>query len=93
MKSKTLPILIIIIFISIFFIFFKGLKNLNIYTPKSNSEIDIPSFKAKVFDTDNAFDNKFVVVVIGGDDDDGAGAGAGVGAGVEIFVVFIMVYV
>ena len=53
MKSKTLPILIIIIFISIFFIFFKGLKNLNIYTPKSNSEIDIPSFKAKVFDTDN----------------------------------------
>ena len=53
MKNKTLPILIIIIFISIFFIFFKGLKNLNIYTPKSNSEIDIPSFKTKVFDTDN----------------------------------------
>ena len=53
MKSKTLPILIIIIFISIFFIFFKGLKNLNNYTPKSNSEKDIPSFKAKVFDTDN----------------------------------------
>lgn len=53
MKNKTLPILIIVIFISIFFIFFKGLKNLNIYTPKSNSEIDIPSFKTKVFDTDN----------------------------------------
>ena len=51
MKIKIFPTFLIIIFLMIFFIFFKGLQNSNIYTPKTNIEKDIPSFKAKIFET------------------------------------------
>ena len=50
MKSKIFQIFLIIFFITMFFIFYKGLKNSNIYVPKNNLEKDIPSFKAKIFD-------------------------------------------
>ncbi len=53
MKNKILPSFIIIFFLVIFFIFFKGLKNTNIYTPNLDMKKDVPSFKAKVFDTNN----------------------------------------
>jgi cytochrome c biogenesis protein CcmG, thiol:disulfide interchange protein DsbE len=53
MKTKTLPIFLIIIFIIIFFIFYKGLQNSNIYTPSINIKKKIPIFKAKIFDTNN----------------------------------------
>jgi len=35
----------------IFFIFYKGLQNSNIYTPTIQDEKSIPNFKAKVFET------------------------------------------
>ena len=69
MKSKTLPIFLITIFIIIFYIFYKGLENSNIYTPDVNTKKDIPNFKTKVFDTNNIInsdeifkENKFYLV-------------------------------
>jgi len=53
MKDKIFPIFLIIIFLIIFFIFYNGLQNSNIYTPKTNIEKNIPSFKAKIFNTDD----------------------------------------
>ena len=53
MKNKIFPSILIIIFFVIFFIFYKGLKNSNIYIPKNSFEKDIPSFKVKIFDTDD----------------------------------------
>lgn len=71
MKSKTLPIFLITIFIIIFYIFYKGLQNPNIYTPDINIKKDIPNFKTKVFDTNNIInsneifkENKFYLVNI-----------------------------
>jgi len=58
MKSKFLPILIFIIFISIFFIFYKGLQNSNIYVPKTNIEKDIPNFDAKVFNSNEKINSR-----------------------------------
>ena len=52
MKIKLFPILITIFFITIFFIFYKGLENSNIYTPKINEKKNIPSFEARLFETD-----------------------------------------
>ena len=51
MKSKTLPIFLITIFIIIFYIFYKGLENSNIYTPKTNVKKNVPLFEAKLFDS------------------------------------------
>ena len=51
MKSKTLPIFLITIFIIIFYIFYKGLQNSNIYTPDTKVKKNIPIFEAKVFDS------------------------------------------
>ena len=53
MKIRILPIIFSVIFVIIFFILYKGLQNSNIYTPKTNIEKDIPSFKAKIFNTGN----------------------------------------
>ncbi len=53
MKTKILPISLTIIFLFIFFIFYKGLQNSNIYVPKTSSEKDIPFFNTMIFDTDN----------------------------------------
>ncbi len=52
MKSKILPLILTITFIVIFFIFYKGLKNSNIYTPDQYSKKNIPSFNAKLFNQD-----------------------------------------
>ena len=49
MKIKIFPIFLIITFSIIFFIFYKGLKNTNIYTPEIKSEIKIPNFDTKEF--------------------------------------------
>ena len=50
MKSKFIPLILILIFIITFVIFFKGLKNPNIYTPNTNLEKEVPSFKLKSFE-------------------------------------------
>ena len=49
MKTKIFPLFLIIAFSIIFYVFYKGLQNSNIYTPEIKSEIKIPSFEAKEF--------------------------------------------
>lgn len=51
MKNKILPIILTFVFIIIFFVFYKGLQNSNIYTPKVEFKKIIPSFEAKIFDS------------------------------------------
>ena len=58
MKTKIFPIFICIIFISIFFIFYKGLQNSNIYVPETNIEKDIPNFDAKVFNSNEKINSR-----------------------------------
>ena len=52
MKSKFIPLILILIFIITFVIFYKGLKNPNIYTPNTNLEKEVPSFELKSFEND-----------------------------------------
>ena len=53
MKNKFFLASIIIIFIFTFFVFYKGLENSNIYTPKTNIKKNVPPFEAKLFDSSN----------------------------------------
>ena len=53
MKSKYILLILILIFLITFVIFFKGLKNSNIYTPNNNLEKDIPSFELKSFENNS----------------------------------------
>ena len=52
MKNKFYFIFFTLIFSILFLIFYKGLENINIYQPKKKINIEIPVFKAKLFDTD-----------------------------------------
>ena len=49
MKNKILPFSVIIIFGLIFFIFYKGLKDTQIYTPDVKTKKEIPLFNTKEF--------------------------------------------
>ncbi len=49
MKIRIFPTIVFILFVIIFILFFKGLKNSNIYVPKANINKEIPLFKAKLF--------------------------------------------
>ena len=49
MKNKLLPIIITSLFIIIFIFFYEGLKNSNIYTPKTKTNIKVPSFDGELF--------------------------------------------
>ena len=51
MKNKLLLFSIIFIFIIIFIVFYKGLKDTNIYTPESKINYDVPSSVVELFDT------------------------------------------
>ena len=51
MKIKFLPFFLTIIFLTIFFVFYKSLQTSNIYTPKTNLEKNIPLFTADIFDS------------------------------------------
>ena len=51
MNNKFIPLIIIISFIIIFLIFYKGLKETNIYTPDLDIKKEIPFFHAKDFYT------------------------------------------
>ena len=53
MKSKIIPLILIFVFLITFVIFFKGLKNSNIYTPNVNLKKKIPSFELKSFENDS----------------------------------------
>ena len=58
MKTKILPIFLIIVFLIIFFIFYRGLQNSNIYIPNTITKKNIPSFETKVFDTDKKINSE-----------------------------------
>tara|TARA_B100001287_G_scaffold274152_1_gene278911 strand:+ start:1851 stop:2189 length:339 start_codon:yes stop_codon:yes gene_type:complete len=60
MKNKIFPFFLTIIFLIIFFIFYKGLQNSNIYVPKSVSKQDIPKFKVKIFETNNKINSEII---------------------------------
>ena len=49
MKTKIFPLFLIFTFLIIFFVFYKGLQNTNIYTPETKSEIKTPNFETKEF--------------------------------------------
>ena len=49
MKNKILPLYIILFFIIIFFLFYKGLQSSKIYTPNLKTKIEIPIFNTKDF--------------------------------------------
>ena len=49
MKNKILPFSVIIIFVIIFFIFYKGLEDSKIYTPDVSTKKKIPVFNTKEF--------------------------------------------
>ena len=51
MNNKVLKITIIAIFIIIFIVFYKALQDTNIYTPKKNSNNEIPLFSANLFNS------------------------------------------
>ena len=58
MKNKLYIIFFIFIFSSIFFIFFKGLQNPNIYEPKTQIGKNIPVFEAEIFNQDIKINSK-----------------------------------
>ena len=58
MKTKILPIFLIIFFLIIFVVFYKGLTNSNTYKPEMMIEKKIPLFKAKLFNSTNTIDSK-----------------------------------
>ncbi len=71
MKNKILPIFLSVFFLTIFFIFYKGLQTPNIYVPKTDIQKRIPIFEAEIFDTVNKIssedifkENKFYLLNI-----------------------------
>ena len=71
MKSKFIPLILIFIFLITFVIFFKGLRNSNIYTPNTNLKKEVPSFELKSFENNSIIisekifeDNKYYLMNI-----------------------------
>ena len=58
MKIKFYPTFLILIFVIIFLIFYKGLQNPNIYTPSVEIKKNIPEFKVKKFENDKILNSK-----------------------------------
>ena len=52
MKNKILPIVFSLIFIIIFILFYKGLQDTSIYTPKLKIKDKVPIFSANLFNSD-----------------------------------------
>ena len=71
MKSKFIPLILIFIFLITFVIFFKALKNSNIYTPNTNLKKEVPLFELKSFENNSIIisekifeDNKYYLMNI-----------------------------
>ena len=60
MKNKIFLISLIFIFTIIFLIFYKGLQNSNIYTPKVEYRQNIPFFDAKTFGDNKKVNSKHI---------------------------------
>ena len=57
MKIKIFPLFLVISFLIIFVIFYKGLNNSNIYIPETNLKKDVPYFKVKTFDSEKLIES------------------------------------
>ena len=53
MKSKFILLTLVLFFLTTFLIFFKGLKNSNIYTPDTNLKKEVPPFELKSFENNS----------------------------------------
>jgi cytochrome c biogenesis protein CcmG, thiol:disulfide interchange protein DsbE len=60
MRNKIVVTTVIILFLVIFLIFYKGLQNSNIYTPNTSIKKDIPSFEIKIFDTNKIVNSESI---------------------------------
>ena len=58
MKVKIFFSFLIIIFIVVFIIFYKGLQNSNIYIPNTSIKKNIPSFTAKILSSDSEINSE-----------------------------------
>ena len=58
MKNRLLLLFIISIFIIIFIIFYKGLKNTNVYTPDIKINKEVPSFTSELFYSNEVIKSK-----------------------------------
>ena len=64
MKNKF-SLFVVVIFLSFcFIIFYKGLDTPNNYTPKVSEKKNIPTFKAKDFDSDNYINSDKIFIII-----------------------------
>ena len=52
MKNKLLLFSLVLTFIIIFIVFYKGLQDTNIYTPETQINYEVPSLSVKLFDSD-----------------------------------------
>ena len=57
MKNKFLPLSIIFIFVIVFIIFYKGLQNTNIYIPEVTTNNEIPSFSARLLNSNKVINS------------------------------------
>jgi len=62
MKIRIFPISIIFLFIVIFIVFLKGLKNPNIYTPTTDIKKNIPSLNFELFDSNEKINSNEIFV-------------------------------
>jgi cytochrome c biogenesis protein CcmG, thiol:disulfide interchange protein DsbE len=58
MKNKIFITIIVAIFLIIFFIFYKGLNNSNIYKPDVKINKSVPSFQTKTFETNKKINSE-----------------------------------
>ena len=62
MKGKIFPTFSIIIFFIIFLVFYKGLKNSNIYSPNISVEKSIPLFETEILGENRKINSKDIFV-------------------------------
>ena len=62
MKIRIFPISIIFLFIVIFIVFLKGLKNPNIYTPTTDVKKNIPLLNFELFDSNKKINSNEIFV-------------------------------
>ena len=58
MRIKFLSLYVTILFLIIFFVFYSGLENSNIYKPNIKIKKEIPSFETKIFDIEKKINSK-----------------------------------
>ena len=62
MRGKIFPTFSIIIFFIVFLVFYKGLKNSNIYSPNVSVEKSIPLFETEILGENRKINSKDIFV-------------------------------